>query len=328
MNLPLLSFARGLHKPTLRYAAWVLTFVVGSLATCAAAKAQQTNPDFAPITAAIYGSSTPTPTFSSDGQRVSYPLVRQDLTLSLGGITQAPESVASGYIGISEPSSGVFFIDGAIPALNSELPTLEQALSTAGLPITAMDTQVPGLSQEVVTVHFAATVSGSAASSLPGSLAAILATVGNPQNSVIVYILAPGTNLGFDAPFDTLRSQGVTTLIDGNAFVVSVPRPDESTLTLSGSSVRASESLGVSNKVYMSGSGTAFIEAELALLPSEVASVSQVLTNAGFTITSQANYFTNDSGHLVFLHAIVQTSDASVMNSDLDAVASAIALLP
>jgi hypothetical protein len=203
-------------------------------------------------------------------------------------------------------------VTGQVPALDSELANLKQVISSAGLAYVSSSTEVPGLSQNVNSVYFAGGFTGNQVTALPSQLATLLATVNNPQNSITIFQVPAGTNLGFDPLFDSLRSKGTTNIFDAAAIVISLPATGYSSY----------QALGYGHTLNLSGSGNALIRAELALTPTQIGPVSEQLLNAGFAVTSQ-NYFLGSS-EMVLLDLAAQTSDADTLNSQLDAIATAI----
>ncbi|WP_263382881.1 DUF1259 domain-containing protein [Granulicella arctica] len=292
--------------------------------------AQAQTPSYAAFQATLGAAGT----LSPDGGAISFPLFRRDLsqlTISLDGSTSSPampESVANGYIGLQQvgSSAGVYFVTGAFPALASELPLLESALQASKLPVTAIVNATAGLSQPVVTVHVEATMTESDAV-LAANLAGVLLTIHSPQANVLV--------LPFPSPFDPnsipakfvdLIGDGQFTLLDGNTFLFNLPRTDAVPITI-GNGIPAIPSLGVGQSIFISGNGYSVMNAELALRANEVAKVSRILIDAGFTLSAQSDYFVDDSKRLTFLHAIVMAGDAATFERQGKALGKALNLL-
>lgn len=243
-----------------------------------------------------------------DGSTITFPLVRQDqtmLTIKVPGIAAqpaAPEAVANGYIGIRKNLnfSNTYFVVGAFPALASELPTLESALELIGLPITAVANETAGTNKAIFTVHVEGTIT-EPATILAGGIATALATIASPQANVSIQY--PGVVYPTVPPrFKKVVNETTAELIDFNAEVFSIPRNDATPITLG--SIVADPSVGVGQIVTISGNGTSLLTAELALKPNEVQPVLAILIGGGFTVSSAGDYFTNDSTHLTFVHAV------------------------
>ncbi len=276
------------------------------LLTGATAQAQ----DYSVFNTILQQQGTP----SEDGTQITYALVRQDLgalTVKLYGqpaTPAAPEGVANGYIGLQQiGSTSSYFVDGSFPALPAELPVLEAALELVGVPVTAITDDTAGLSKAVFHVHVEGTVAAPNAAALATGLATALATIKNPQ--VGVSIVYPGVVYpSVPKKFLNIVQNGVFRLVDNNAVVYSIGRSDVTPITLG--SILATPSVGVGETITITGNGSSsVINAELALTKAQVATVQEYLIAAGFTLSSQADYFNDDSKRLVFLHATATAQD-------------------
>ena len=252
---------------------------------------------------------------SEDGTQITYALVRQDLTgltVKLYGTpaaAAAPEGVANGYIGLQQISPNSFFVDGSFPSEAKQLPVLEAALELAGVPITAITDDTAGLSKAVFHVHVEGTIATPSATVLATSLATALATISNPQ--IGVSVVYPGVVYpNVPKKFLNIVQNGVFRLIDNNAVVYSIGRNDATPITLG--SIPGTPSVGVGETITITGDGTSsVINAELAVAKNQVANVQEILIAGGFTISSQADYFNNESKRLTFIHAV-----ATAQNQD------------
>jgi hypothetical protein len=265
---------------------------------------------------------------SPDGSTLSFPLFRQDLNSSLtvnvssiGAIGTMAEASAYGYVNVKLAGvAGSYFYTGAFPALASELTGLEAALTVAGLQMTAVVNQTAGLSQPITTVHIEGT-STTTAKKLADSLLTVLGTISSPQQNVTVSEVADTTidaianSAGsIPAKFAKLINgpDSVFTILDGNALMYSLPIKKSVGVMLGG--VPATVSLGVGQTVIISGDGSAVITAELALTPGEVIKVTKLLMDGGFTLSSEGDYFVDDTPRMTFLHVVGTANLATEAN--------------
>ena len=269
---------------------------------------------------------------SEDGTQITYALVRQDLsglTVKLNGspaTSAAPESVANGFIGIQQLAAvtstiGTYFVDGSFPAEAKQLPVLETALAIAGFPITAITDDTAGLSKTVYHVHIEGTISSNP-TVLATALATALATVNNPQLNVgIVY---PGVVFsGVPKKFQRLVTNGVYRLIDNNAVVFSIGRNDAKEIKLG--MVPGTQSIGVAETIVITGDGTSsVVNVELALKKGEVTNVQNILLAAGYTLSAQGDYFTDDSPRLTYLHAVATAQNQDKLYEQLEPLGEAL----
>jgi len=274
-------------------------------------------------------------TLSPDASTISFPLFRQSLDLTIATdlthtLPAASEGVANGYVAIKQTSTSgakTFFFTGAFPALASELPSLEKALVAGKLPIVSIVSGVTGLSQAITTVHVQGTLTESPAK-LSAAFEAALLTIGNPQANVSVVEVNDKGMAQIESVlptgFTSLLSTGEVTVLDGTTLLFSFPRADAVPLTIS--DVVATPSLGVLQSVFVSGSGFSVVTVELALIPKEVQKVTAALIAAGFTVSSQAGYFIDESKRITFVHATATSTSAPNFDAQMDELGKAIQL--
>jgi len=243
------------------------------------------------------------------GHVLRFELVRQDLTVTVNGQTIPSYEVAeyaNGYIAFKQIDDSLFFADGALPALETELPAVQAALRRdKHIHITAIVNHAVLESPKLIWVHFEATEDGT---SLASSLYVALRTIHSPQHNVLVI---PGTNSVFDPSllppnFRALFEEGFVEQLE-HIFVFYLPRPDEHSLRVG--PVRAKSGLGIGQSFYIQipsfsgGTNEATLNIELALRADEVQTVEDTLRSGGFKIAAQHNHFVNDRSRLFFVHA-------------------------
>ena len=112
------------------------------------------------------------------GDVLRFELVRQDLTITVDGTTVAPQQVAAvtnGFVAFKEMRNGQFYVDGALPAQESEVTALQDALLMhASIHLTAIVNHIINESPKLIWVHFEATGAGT---DLATWLAAALETI-------------------------------------------------------------------------------------------------------------------------------------------------------
>lgn len=258
--------------------------------------------DWTAIQSAMQAPGTPMP-----GDVLRFELARQDLSFTVNGQAvpfYESAAVSNGFVAFRSMHDSWFFVDGSLPAQESEVGALESALRVnPRIRITAVAGRAILESPKLVWVHFEATGDGAA---LAASLATALATIQSPQINVEV---KPGTNTVFDPSilppqFLKLFDEGFVEQLQ-DMFAFYLPRPDERQISLGNE--RAESGLGVCQSFYIqidfSGGTNATLNVEFALRGEEVQAVSDALRAGGFTITSQANNFLDDNPHLYFVHA-------------------------
>ncbi|HUA99318.1 MAG TPA: DUF1259 domain-containing protein [Terracidiphilus sp.] len=242
------------------------------------------------------------------GNVLRFELVRQDLTsLAVNG-QPVPgfeiAAVANGFIAFEHMYSGQYFVDGSLPAQETELASLEAALrADKAIRITAVVNHVIEETPALIWVHFEATGDGA---SLATALASALQTINNPQENVLV---VPGTNTVFNPAsilppqYLKLYDEGYVEQLNG-IFVFYLPRPDEHQIWLDGA--RAETGLGVGQTFYIqidfNGGTNATLNVDFALRAGEVQAVEDALRAGGFTVTSQSSHYFGDQPHLYFVH--------------------------
>lgn len=241
------------------------------------------------------------------GNVLRFELVRQDLTVSVNG-TALPATqvalVANGYVSFKPISSSRFFVDGSLPAQESELAALQTALrQDANIKITAITNHDIGETPKLIWVHFEASGNGA---DLAASIATALETIHSPQLHVSVIT---GTNAVFDtsilpAKFLKLFDEGTVEQLT-DIFVFYLPRPDERAFSLG--DVPAEPGLGVVQSFYIqidfSGGSNATLNIELALRKDELQTVSDILRSGGFTIAAEDTHFLNANPDLYYVDA-------------------------
>lgn len=296
--MPVLGFVRLSRSPLAKALALAVVFFSFAGAKAFAA------PDWTAVQTAMGASGTEMP-----GNVLRFELYRSDLSgsLTVNGVAPTPGAVANGFVAFkhSRDDDGDVFADGSLPAQESELNALETALRTnRHIHITGIGSHFILDSPKLIWVEFEAHGKGA---DLATSLAAALATINSPQLGVGV---TPGTNTVFDP--STILPPNVLKLFDKGfveqfdlIFAFYLPRPDERSISLD--NVRAESGLGVGQSFYIqvpfSGGSNVTLDVDFALRPDEVQSVEDTLRAGGFTISSQANHYLDDSANLQFVHA-------------------------
>jgi len=278
--------------------------------------------DWSAIQSALGANGTEFP-----GNVLRFELSRLDLTITANGVTLTPNTmnpaIANGFIGFKPTGRSQFFVDGSLPALDSELATLQTSLrADKRIHITAiMNHAAVGVTPKLFWVHFEATGDGA---ELAISLNEALKAIQSPQ---LGQNIIPGTNSVFDPSllppeFLKLFDQGFVEQFD-LIFAFYLPRPDEHSLTVG--PVRAETGLGVGQSFYIQipfsgGTNGATLNIDFALRADEIQPVEDVLRAGGFTISSQTTWFVNNSPHLYFVHASASGDGFALGNTLLDVV--------
>ena len=243
------------------------------------------------------------------GDVLRFQLVRNDTPYSVNGVPVYEGyigSVTNGFVAFKEKRDGRFYVDGALPAQESELSSLQDSLlQHRQFHITAIYNHVTNLSPQLTWVHFEATGSGV---KLATWIAAALETIHNPHLGVF---FVPGSNNvlppGILPPeFVDIFNEGYFATVE-SFFVFWLPRPDENRLTLD-DRVKAQTGLGVGQTFYInidfSASNTnAIINVDFALREDELAAVQSILRTGGFTLPSLSTNYVSANHPLYYLHA-------------------------
>jgi hypothetical protein len=273
-------------------------------------------PDWSAVQSALNATGVELP-----GNVLRFELSRQDLTMTVNGQpvpSYETAAIANGYVAFKRIDSVQDFVDGALPAQETELPALEAALrANTKINITAIANHLTLESPKLVWVHFTATGNGT---DLANSLAAALATIHSPQVGVGVIL---GTNSVFNASilppkFLKLFDEGTIEQLN-DIFVFYLPRPDEKRITVG--PVAADTELGIGQSFYIQislngGSNTATLNIDFALRANEIQQVEDTLRAGGFTVSAQHNQFLGDTPHLSFVHASA-TGDGLALGNTL-----------
>jgi len=259
--------------------------------------------DWSAIQSALQADGTPMP-----DKVLRFELVRQDLAITVNGVAlpgYENAAIANGFIAFRPSWNGRFFVDGSLPAQETELAGLVKALGTdPRIQVTAIAGRSVLETPKLIWVHFEASGDGA---SLASSLATALVTINSPQLNVSV---VPGTNTVFD-PASILPPQVLKLFDEGfveqltDVFAFYLPRPDERRITLGDEP--AEPGLGVCQSFYIqvpfSGGSTVTLNVEFALRSEEIQPVEAALQAGGFAISSQTSNFVDDHPHLYFVHA-------------------------
>lgn len=260
--------------------------------------------DWSAIQSALQASGTVLP-----GNVLRFELVRQDLPMTVNGAavpTAEIAAVANGFVAFTPLSNGQFYADGALPAVDGEVPALEMALlKHQHIHITSVGSHLLNESPKLIWVHFEATGTGA---QLGVWLATALETIHTPQIGVYV---VPGPTTVFDPtkilPPDLLKlyDEGFVEQLNG-IFAFYLPRPQGTSLVINGK-VNSQTGLGVGQSFYIqvpfSGGSQVTLNVDFALRVIDLQPVESMLTAGGFTITSQNTHFQDESRLLYFVHA-------------------------
>lgn len=239
------------------------------------------------------------------GDVLRFDLVRAELSLSVNSQPQTVGAVGNGFVSFKPAGNGRMFVDGSLPAQETELAGLQTALGLdTRIHVSGIGDHFVLESPKLVFVEFEAQGDGS---SLATSVAAALAKIGSPQLGVTV---VPGTNSVFNPAsilppnFLKLFDEGFVEQLD-LIFAFYLPRPDEHSISIG--DVKAESGLGAGQTFYIqvpfSGGSNITLDVDFALRPEEVQSVEAVLQKGGFSITSQASRFLADNPNLQYVHA-------------------------
>jgi len=259
--------------------------------------------DWSAIQSALQADGTQMP-----GNVLRFELVRQELAITVNGVavpSYQNAAIANGFIAFRPTWNGRFFVDGSLPAQETELAALLAALGTdSRIQMTAVAGRSVLETPKLIWVHFEANGDGT---SLAGSLATALATIGNPQLNVTVI---PGTDTVFN-PASILPPKVLKLFDEGfverltDMFAFYLPRPDEHRIMLGDQPAEAG--LGVCQSFYIqvpfSGGSNVTLNIDFALRSEDIQPVEAALEAGGFAISSQTSNFVEDHPHLYFVHA-------------------------
>lgn len=274
-------------------------------------------PDWTTIQTAMGASGVEMP-----GDVLRFDLVREDLTMTVNSQAQTLGAVANGFVAFKRAGDGQTFVDGSLPAQQTELAALEAALrADKRVHISAIGDHFILESPSLVWVEFQAQGDGSG---LATSLATALAAINSPQLNVIAI---PGTDNVFN-PASILPPQFLKLFDEGFVeqlefiFAFYLPRPDERSISIG--DVKAESGLGVGQSFYIqvpfSGGSTITLDVDFALLPQEVQPVEDILRAGGFSITSQGNHYLYDNPGLQFVHATASGDGTTIGGSLYSAI--------
>jgi hypothetical protein len=234
-------------------------------------------------------------------------LVRTDLIATVDGQSLPKNETASvfnGFVAFKPSFNGNFFVDGALPAQETEVDALVAALrANTQIAVTGISNRLINETPKIVWVYFEA---GGDGGDLATTLASALAVIKNPQMNVVV---TPGTSGVIDPSsilppkFLKLFDEGYVELLDAT-FAFYLPRPDERSIFLG--DARAETGLGVGQSFNITlnfASGTDIVlNIDFALKREEVQDAEDALRAGGFTITAEGSRYLNDDPRLVFVH--------------------------
>jgi hypothetical protein len=231
-------------------------------------------PDWSAIQGALNATGVELP-----GNVLRFELSRQDLTMTVNG-QPVPSietaAIANGYVAFKHIDEVRVFVDGALPAQETELPALQAALrADTKIHITAIANHLTLESPKLVWVHFTAT-----------------------GNSVFDPSILP-------PKFLKLFDEGVVEQLN-DIFVFYLPRPDERRISVG--PAEAETGLGIGQSFYIQiplsgGTNTATLNIDFALRADEIQQVEDTLRAGGFTVSAQHDQFLDDAPHLYFVHA-------------------------
>jgi hypothetical protein len=243
------------------------------------------------------------------GDVLRFELIRKDLSITVDGVA-VPDgqqaAVANGFVAFKQKATR-WYADGALPAQESELPALQDAiLKYPRIHITAIVNHLTSESPKLIWVHFEA--SDSNGTVLATWLANVLEAIHSPQIGVTVI---PGVNNIIDPA--TILPPNVLKLFDEGfveqlefIFAFYLPRPDEHEIFLS-KNVTAETGLGVGQSFYIqvpfSGGSNVTLNIDFALRSSELDAVTAMLRAGGFTLSSLSDHYVDESHRLYYLHA-------------------------
>lgn len=260
------------------------------------------------------------------GDVLRFQLVRREVPYSVNGIPVWEGyigSVTNGFVAFKEKRNGQFYVDGALPAQESELSALQDALlQHSQFHITAIYNHVTNVSPQLTWVHFEATGSGV---ELATWIAAALETIHNPHLGVG---FVPGSNNvlppGILPPeFQDIFNEGYFATVN-SFFIFWLPRPDEKKITLD-HGVKAETGLGVGQTFYINidfnaSNTNAIINVDFALCSNELPAVQNLLRAGGFTLPSLSNNYVSDDPRLHYLHATASGDGFALGNVLLEVI--------
>jgi hypothetical protein len=260
------------------------------------------------------------------GDVLRFELARLDLPVRVNGISlpvPTIAAVANGFVAFKEEKNGQFYVDGSLPAQESEVGALEDALlANSRIHITAVGGRFLNVSPNIISVHFEAMGSGAA---LAQSIATALATIHDPQLGVTVI---PGLNSVIDPAtilppkFLKLFDEGYVEQFD-LTFAFYLPRPDEKYIDLA-PGVPAETGLGVGQSFNIqfsfTGGTNVTLDIDFALRANELPAVQSILRKGGFSLSSLSNNHIKGEPTLYYLHATGSGDGFALGNTLYDAI--------
>jgi hypothetical protein len=243
------------------------------------------------------------------GDVLRFELARNDLNMTIDGVSVGDDqqaAVANGFVAFKQKAVR-WYADGALPAQESELTALEDAiLKYPRIHITAIVNHLTTESPRLIWVHFEA--SDTNGTVLATWLADVLKAIHSPQIGVVTI---PGVNNIIDPA--SILPPNILKLFDEGfveqfnlIFAFYLPRPDEHEIFLS-KNVTAETGLGVGQSFYIqapfSGGTNVTLNIDFALRSSELDAVQAMLRAGGFTLSSLSDHYVDESHRLYFLHA-------------------------
>lgn len=276
--------------------------------------------DWSAIQSALDANGTEMP-----GDVLRFELIRQDLTITVNGTTLpvvVNGAVANGFVAFKPAHDGSFFVDGSLPAQESEVAALQTALrANTRIHIASIASNLILETPKLIWIRFEATGSGA---DLATSLASALTAIHSPQLNVTVI---PGTDNVFNPSsilppkFLKLYDEGFVEQL-GDTFAFYLPRPDENRILLGDVSAESGLGIGQSFHIQVSFSGgtSVTLDIDFCLRSDELQPIEDTLRAGGFTITSQTNAFLGDNPSLYFVHATASGDGFGLGNTLYDVV--------
>lgn len=274
------------------------TLSIGLALTAAAIDANAQNPtaqpnraapDWSAVEQVLGRKGTPNP-----GGVMKFSFPRNDLSVTVGGVTLKPALALGGWVAFKETSAGQAMAMGDLVLTEDEVGPVMAALQAGGVEQTALHNHVLKESPRVMYMHILGVGD-------PSKIArTIHDALGRSKTP-----LGPGSppSAASAADLDTAgiaRALGIAGKLNGVVYQVTVPRTE----TIMEMGVEVPPSMGVATAINFqpTGGGKAAITGDFVLRGSEVNPVLRALREHGIEVTAVHSHMLTEEPRLFFMH--------------------------
>jgi hypothetical protein len=246
-------------------------------------------PDWSGVEQALGRKGTPNP-----GGVIKFSFPRNDLSVTIGGVTLKPALALGGWVAFKETSAGQAIAMGDLVLTQDEVSPVMAALQAGGVEQTALHNHVLNESPRVMYMHI---MGQGDPSKIARTIHDALAQSKTP--------VGPGSpsSAASAADLDTAgiaRALGIAGKLNGVVYQVTVPRSE--TIMEMGTEVPPSMGVATAINFQPTGGGKAAITGDFVLLGSEVNPVLRALREHGIEVTAVHSHMLTEEPHLFFMH--------------------------